>query len=122
MEFKELEKKVIQWASEKGILQKGTPIAQVYKTQEEVNELLFALTMRDKLKITNIVDNRGLKFCSNDEIKDSLGDILVTIIIQAEMNGLKLTNCLELAYDIISKRTGKMVNGTFVKDKYETYK
>jgi NTP pyrophosphatase (non-canonical NTP hydrolase) len=48
---------------------------------------------------------------------DALGDILVTIIIQAEMQGLKLEECLESAYNVISKRTGKMINGTFVKDK-----
>ena len=50
------------------------------------------------------------------EIEDALGDILVTIIIQAEMQGLKLTECLESAYNVIAKRTGKMVDGQFVKD------
>jgi NTP pyrophosphatase (non-canonical NTP hydrolase) len=51
------------------------------------------------------------------EIEDALGDILVTIIIQAEMQGLKLVDCLESAYNIISQRTGKMVDGQFLKDK-----
>ena len=50
------------------------------------------------------------------EIEDALGDILVTIIIQAEMQGMSLVNCLESAYNIIAKRTGKMVDGQFVKD------
>ena len=50
------------------------------------------------------------------EIEDALGDILVTIIIQAEMHELSLVDCLESAYNVISKRTGKMVDGQFVKD------
>jgi hypothetical protein len=40
----------------------------------------------------------------------------VTLIIQAKMQGLDLNECLGSAYNVISKRTGKMVNGTFVKD------
>lgn len=45
------------------------------------------------------------------------GDQLVTLIIGAHMNGLNLIDCLESAYNVISKRTGKMINGQFVKDK-----
>lgn len=45
-----------------------------------------------------------------------IGDILVTIIIQAEMQGVSLTECLESAYNVIAKRTGVMVNGQFVKN------
>lgn len=97
--YQELEALVIQWAEQKGILKNGTPIAQTFKTFEEVNELEEAIRNNDK-----------------EEVIDALGDILVTIIIQAEMQGLKLTDCLESAYNVISKRTGKMVNGTFVKD------
>jgi NTP pyrophosphatase (non-canonical NTP hydrolase) len=97
--YGELEALVIAWATQKGILENGTAIAQASKTIEEVNELVEAI----------IKDDKG-------EIIDALGDILVTIIIQAEMQGLKLTDCLESAYNVISKRTGKMVDGQFVKD------
>ena len=31
--------------------------------------------------------------------------------------GLRPDECLQAAYDVISRRTGKMINGTFVKDK-----
>ena len=97
--YGELEALVIAWAAQKGILENGTPIAQAGKTKEEVQELIDAID----------ADNRV-------EVIDALGDILVTIIIQAEMQGLKLTECLESAYNVIAKRTGKMVNGQFVKD------
>jgi hypothetical protein len=38
------------------------------------------------------------------------------MIIQAEMQGVTIEECLNSAYDVISKRTGKMINGQFVKD------
>ena len=98
--YQELEKLVIEWSREKGILENGTPRAQAGKTEEEVQELIDAID----------TDNRV-------EVIDALGDILVTIIIQAEMQGLKLTDCLESAYNVIAKRTGKMVDGQFLKDK-----
>jgi hypothetical protein len=41
---------------------------------------------------------------------------MVTIIIQAKMQGLTIEECLQSAYDVISKRTGKMMNGQFIKD------
>ena len=105
MNYQELEKLVIEWAGDKGILERATPLAQAGKTLEEVNELLFAITMIDELNIN-----------SNEEIKYVLGDILVTIIIGAELQGLKLEECLESAYNVIKNRSGKMVNGQFVKD------
>lgn len=90
---------VIDWAGEKGILDKAKPMNQGLKTLEEVNELLVAIQNNDRA-----------------EIQDALGDILVTIIIGAELQGMDIVDCLESAYDVISKRSGKMVNGTFVKD------
>jgi NTP pyrophosphatase (non-canonical NTP hydrolase) len=99
MDYNQLEALVIEWAENKGILQKATPARQADKTLEEVEELRAA-----------IADN------NREEISDALGDILVTIIIQAKMQNMSLVECLEGAYNIIAKRTGKMVNGQFVKD------
>jgi NTP pyrophosphatase (non-canonical NTP hydrolase) len=97
--YNELEALVIAWATQKEIFEKGTPIAQACKTMEECTELITAVAFDNK-----------------EETIDALGDILVTIIIQAEMQGLSLESCLESAYNVISKRTGKMVDGQFVKD------
>jgi NTP pyrophosphatase (non-canonical NTP hydrolase) len=88
-----------QWAEEKGILSKATPIKQAMKTQEEVNELCHAI----------LDENR-------DEIKDAIGDIMVTLIIQCKMQSMDLHDCLKSAYNVIKSRTGKMVDGVFVKD------
>jgi NTP pyrophosphatase (non-canonical NTP hydrolase) len=99
MDYNQLESLVIEWAANKGILEKATTAAQANKTMEECQELIDAI--QD--------DNR-------EEIADALGDILVTIIIQAKMQNMSLVECLEGAYNIIAKRTGKMVDGQFVKD------
>jgi NTP pyrophosphatase (non-canonical NTP hydrolase) len=69
------------------------------KTLEEVEELTHALADRNLA-----------------EIADAIGDIYVTLVIQAEMQGLRMCDCIDGAYGVISKRTGRMVNGQFVKD------
>ena len=100
MNYLNLEERVLMWAENKGILDNAEPINQGLKTLEEVNELLTGIVTDDR-----------------EEIKDAFGDILVTIIIGAELQGLNLLDCLESALNIIEKRTGKMINGQFVKDK-----
>lgn len=94
-----MKNEIIEWARDKGILDKATPESQMLKTVEEVGELASALGKRDMV-----------------EIEDAIGDIAITLIIQAELCGLDFVACLESAYNVISKRTGKMVNGIFVKD------
>ena len=98
-DYRILESQIIDWAKDKGILEKGTPIKQSFKTLEEVGELINAVSTNNDL-----------------EIKDALGDVLVTIIIQAKMQNVDLIECLNSAYNTISKRNGQMVNGTFIKD------
>lgn len=97
--YKELENEVIKWADNKGILTNGTPEAQANKTIEEALEIYQAIKVNDKA-----------------EIIDGLGDVLVTIIIQAKLQNVDLLECLQTALNVINKRTGKMIGGTFVKD------
>ena len=97
--FEELRLKVLSWATEKGIFEKGNPEAQAWKTLEESLELLDGIMNND-----------------TDEIKDAIGDTIVTLIIQAEMQGVNPLDCLETAYNVIAKRKGKMIDGQFVKD------
>jgi hypothetical protein len=55
--------------------------------------------------------------CETDhEIKDGIGDVLVTLLIQCKMQGLDPLDCLEMAVKVIENRKGKMINGTFVKN------
>jgi NTP pyrophosphatase (non-canonical NTP hydrolase) len=95
-----LEHKVLQWAASKDLL-RGPKLgpAQGAKTLEEAVELLQATISGDL-----------------EEVKDGIGDVLVTLIIQASNHGLTLDHCLQHAYDQIKDRRGSTVNGTFVKE------
>ena len=113
--FNQLNKRVINWASEKGILKKATPLTQIEKTIEEVNETKEALINQYK-NIDTYINTKG-KICKTQyEIKDGIGDTLVTLLIQCKMQNLNPLDCLESALNIIENRTGKMINGQFVKD------
>lgn len=94
-----LPERVIQWAKDREIFTKATPYKQANKTLEEVGELILAIGQGDK-----------------EAIRDAIGDIAVTIIIQAHMHGWTLDECLESAYEQIKDRRGSMQNGTFVKE------
>ena len=99
--FETLVAKVVIWADERGIFDAADPLAQLDKTQEELDETIEA------------VKQSGF---DNPEVVDGIGDMLVTIIIAAKMMGLDPTHCLNVAYDEIKDRTGKMVGGKFIKD------
>lgn len=111
--LEQLEQAVIQWAEDKQIFAKATPYKQAQKTLEECGELLTA--------IGKDMAEQECYGCPTDEtsveIMDAIGDIAVTIIIQAKMQGLTLTDCLQSAYNVIKDRKGQMVNGQFVKEK-----
>lgn len=115
MRFNQLQERVVSWADQKGILSKATPMTQHGKTQEEVYELEEALGYQNEDKDAYI-NSKGVLCDTDYEIKDAIGDILVTLIIQSSLQGIDILDCLEQALNVIEKRTGKMVNGTFVKD------
>lgn len=98
----ELIENVLQWGIDKGITGangKGTRYGQADKVLEEANETHMAVNTNDLR-----------------DVKDGIGDTVVTLILLAAMYGWTLEECLQHAYDVISKRTGKMVDGVFVKD------
>ena len=49
------------------------------------------------------------------EIEDAIGDMVVVITNLAELSELRIEDCIDSAYNEISNRKGKMINGTFVK-------
>ena len=90
------------WAKERGLYKKGNSTTQYVKLQEEAGELAKALLKNDKA-----------------EIKDAIGDIVVVLTNLAHLEKLTIEDCIDAAYQEISNRTGKMINGTFVKDEKE---
>jgi len=87
------------WAKQRGLYDKGDPMTQYVKLQEEAGELAKALLKKDE-----------------PEVIDAIGDIVVVLTNLAHLKGYHIEDCIASAYDIINKRTGKMINGTFVKD------
>ena len=116
MKYQELEEKVIIWAENKGILDNGTPYAQAQKTLEEVEELIEAVTAQ-KAGNETFINSKGKLVSTREETIDAIGDVAVTLIIQCEMQGLSFEDCLNSAYNVISKRSGVMKDGQFIKDK-----
>ena len=87
------------WAIERGLYEGGDTKTQYLKLMEEAGELGRAILKQD-----------------NAEFVDAIGDMIVVLTNLAELGGVHIEDCIDTAYDVISKRTGKMVNGTFVKD------
>tara|TARA_B110000881_G_C18154533_1_gene307737 strand:- start:53 stop:556 length:504 start_codon:yes stop_codon:yes gene_type:complete len=87
-----------QWASKRGILDKGNSHTQYVKLMEEAGELAQALLNKDTY-----------------EIKDAIGDMVVVLTNLAALEGMTIENCIDSAYNEIANRTGTMLNGTFVK-------
>ena len=88
-----------QWADERGLYEHGDPKTQSLKLVEEVGEICRATLKED-----------------HDEVIDGIGDAVVVLTNLAELHGVSIEECIASAYGVISKRTGKMVNGTFKKD------
>ena len=92
-------KKVEQWSIDKG-LDKGNSFTQYAKSSEEMGEVAAALCRNDI-----------------DELRDGIGDVIVTLVILAQQNNMTLYECLEQAYGEIKDRTGVMSkDGTFIKE------
>jgi NTP pyrophosphatase (non-canonical NTP hydrolase) len=109
MNLQEKIEAVRAWGIAKGITGptgKGTLLGQLSKTAEELTETRDAAV----LYMSGIAAEK-------DELIDGLGDVFVTVVLAAEMAGLRIEDCLAAAYDEIKGRTGKMEGGQFVKDK-----
>ena len=87
------------WADERGLYEHGDPKTQSLKLVEEVGEICRAVLKDDV-----------------DEVIDGIGDAVVVLTNLAELHDVSIEECIASAYGVISKRTGKMVNGTFKKD------
>jgi len=88
-----------EWATERGLYEKGNANTQYIKLMEEAGELAQALLKNDE-----------------PEVIDAIGDIVVVLTNLAHLKGYKIEDCVDKAYEVISNRKGEMINGTFVKE------
>ena len=91
--------RIRMWADERGLYEKGDAKTQYLKLMEEAGELGRAL-LKDNV----------------EEQIDAIGDMVVVLTNLSELIDVPIEECIESAYEVISQRTGKMINGTFVKD------
>ncbi len=87
------------WASERGIYDKGDVKTQFVKLSEEIGELAKAIINDDQPKI-----------------EDGIGDAVVVLTNLAYLANTSIEECIELAYQEIKNRKGKMENGSFIKE------
>ena len=87
------------WATERGLYDKGDVKTQYIKLMEETGEIGRAILKQDTA-----------------ELVDGIGDAVVVLTNLAELAGVPIEDCIQEAYNVISKRKGKMINGTFVKN------
>ena len=155
------EQDIVDWARDKGILEKGDRFTQSLKTTEEVAELVrhilkeesieddlgdvyvtiviqaalndltieecisagIPLRENNKQQVADMVTDCGYLVQEtqdpidlNNCIEDYIANIYQGLCFIASMSGLYLNNCIDIAYNEIAGRTGKMVDGVFVKD------
>lgn len=94
-----LTEKIKRWAKERN-LHNADPYKQFLKLAEEVGELSQALA-KNKRK---------------EAIMEEIGGIYVVLTILSMQLNLDVRKCIEFEYDKIVNRTGRMVNGIFVKE------
>lgn len=118
MNFKELKNKVLSWADDKDLLHSENADKQFMKFIEEVFEfnveMVAGLNYIKQCEYIGTSIDHNLKKIRN--LKLEMGDIFVTLIILCEQIGIDPVECLSMAYEKISKRKGKTINGTFVKE------
>jgi hypothetical protein len=91
MRFEDIESRVIAWAAARQIIPNSNALSQAIKT---------TLNKRD-----------------SQEVIDAYGDVLVTLVIGAELYGVNLVACFEAAYDTIKDRKGHLgPDGIFYKE------
>jgi NTP pyrophosphatase (non-canonical NTP hydrolase) len=101
MEYQKIEvfEKIRNWAQERGIYDKGDKKTQLIKLVEELGELSQSVLKNDE-----------------EEFVDAIGDCVVVLTNLAKLGGYDIEHCIQSAYDEIKNRTGKMQNGTYVKN------
>lgn len=97
--FQKTQSNVKAWGQERGITINGTAMGQAIKTLEETTELISAINQHDMT-----------------EVRDAIGDVMVTLVMVCEIVGMDMEGCFDAAYQEIKDRKGYLrADGVFVK-------
>lgn len=97
MTLEDYEQKIVGWHHDRNLIEGATDKDQLCKLVQEVGELS---------------DN----ICKGRSVADDIGDCIVVLVNIAERNKLTLKDCMEVAWNDIKDRKGKMVDGIFIKE------
>lgn len=87
-----------QWVIDRN-LQTADPKSQALKFFEEAGEVASGLARNDI-----------------DLVKDAIGDTYVTMVALCATLDISIRDCIDMAYDEIKDRKGKLIDGVFVKE------
>jgi NTP pyrophosphatase (non-canonical NTP hydrolase) len=87
------------WAEARNLIEGSKPVNQVSKLVEELGELATGV-------------NKG----KMDLIADGIGDAVVVLTILAKQCNMNIEDCIDIAWNEIKDRKGKMIDGIFVKE------
>lgn len=99
MTIQELIDSTRSWAHDRNLIEGSDRKSQCVKLAEEFGELAGGIA-------------RG----KEDVINDSIGDMVVVLIIIAAQGNMSFERCVAEAYETIKDRKGRMVDGVFVRD------
>ena len=98
LDLTQLTNRIQGWAVDRN-LHTADHVKQALKLGEEFGELC-----------------QGIVKGNEEQIKDSLGDMMVVMVILSMQLGLEIEDCVYHAYDEIKDRKGKTVDGIFIKE------
>ena len=125
------------WAEERGLYEHGDVKTQFLKFQEESGEFARAIIKNDQelaidslgdivVTLVNLAKLTGDYFQNKCEVcggeggnyEDVAGESGSKMWIECDTcaHGLKLEECIEIAYQEIKNRKGSMIDGSFVKE------
>lgn len=90
--------RIRHWAIDRN-LHTADPHKQALKLGEEFGELFEGLAKGNEVLT-----------------KDAIGDMYVVLTIMSQQLGFDIEECIDIAYDEIKDRKGRMVDGVFVKE------
>jgi NTP pyrophosphatase (non-canonical NTP hydrolase) len=88
-----------QWARDRDLIEGSTPAHQLCKLIEEIGELA-----------------EGISKKRLDAVADGIGDSAMVLTILAAQHGMEIEQCIDLAWQQIRWRRGRMMDGIFVKE------
>ncbi len=89
--------KIEQWAEDRNLINGSDAKIQFHKLIQECGELSDSI-------------------CKQKDASDDIGDIFVVLVIMCKQLGLDFNECVQIAYNDIKDRKGKMIDGVFVKE------